>query len=268
MRFPADRFHTCRWYRSTSPPGSGANSSLSRQPHCNQLPAEPQRKSSAPGSHDSLLLRLAARSRLRCSGCYDHFASGAQQKCHSIRVLGINRKSGETSAGVPLPSDEKLVALANDLLAQFDQIFGLHPGFRPAHAKGAMLSGVFTPSDEAKSLSRAPHFRRESTPVTVRFSNSTGIPVIPDNDANADPRGIAIRFHLGDRVHTDIVAHSTDGFPAHDGVRVFWSSSRALAATWTSRRGSPNPFGGVSRNSSSRSGLCAGAQACAVELCP
>ena len=141
---------------------------------------------------------------------------------------------------MPLPSDEKLVALANDLLAQFDQIFGLHPSFRPAHAKGAMLSGVFTPSDEAKSLSRAPHFRRESTPVTVRFSNSTGIPVIPDNDPNADPRGIAIRFHLGERVHTDIVAHSTDGFPAHDGAE-FLEFLRALAATDFSK-GSPNPF--------------------------
>jgi catalase len=53
--------------------------------------------------------------------------------------------------------------------------------------------------------------------VTVRFSNSTGIPVIPDNDANSNPRGMAIRFHLGERVHTDIVSHSTDGFPTHTG---------------------------------------------------
>ncbi|HEX4319340.1 MAG TPA: catalase family peroxidase [Acidobacteriaceae bacterium] len=141
---------------------------------------------------------------------------------------------------MPLPSDDKLVALANDILAQFDQIFGLNPGFRPAHAKGAMLSGVFTPAPNAKELSRAPHFIRENTQVTVRFSNSTGIPMIPDNDPNADPRGMAIRFHLADRVHTDIVSHSTDGFPAHNGSE-FLELLRALATT-TPDSPHPNPI--------------------------
>src|SRR5580700_2356396 len=118
---------------------------------------------------------------------------------------------------MPLPSDEKIVQLANDLLAQFDTIFGLHPGFRPAHAKGMMLSGTFAPSPEARSLTRAPHVSRESTPVTVRFSNGTGLPLIPDNVPDSNPRGLAIRFHLADRVHTDIVSHSTDGFPTRTG---------------------------------------------------
>src|ERR1700740_791937 len=75
---------------------------------------------------------------------------------------------------MPLPSDEKIVALAEDLLKQFDAIFGLHPGFRPAHAKGLLLTGAFTPSPEAASLTRAPHIIRESSPVPCRFSNSTG----------------------------------------------------------------------------------------------
>jgi catalase len=141
---------------------------------------------------------------------------------------------------MPLPSDEKLLAIANDILAQFDQIFGLNPGFRPAHAKGTMLSGVFTPVPAAKSLSRAPHFIRENTPVTVRFSNSTGIPLIPDTDPNADPRGFALRFHLADRVHTDIVGHSTDGFPAHSGAE-FLELLRALATT-TPDSPHPNPI--------------------------
>jgi catalase len=131
---------------------------------------------------------------------------------------------------MPLPSDEKLLALANDLLQQFDQLFGLNPGLRPAHAKGTMLSGMFTPTPDAQSLSRAPHFIRESTPVTVRFSNSTGVPLIPDNDPHADPRGLAIRFHLADRVHTDIVSHSIDGFPTHTGAE-FLEFLRAVAAT-------------------------------------
>jgi len=60
---------------------------------------------------------------------------------------------------MPLPSDEKIVDLANDLLSQLDTIFGLHPGFRPAHAKGMMLSGTFAPSPGARSLTRAHTFR-------------------------------------------------------------------------------------------------------------
>jgi catalase len=131
---------------------------------------------------------------------------------------------------MPLPNDEKLLALANDLLQQFEQLFGAHPGLRPAHAKGAMYSGVFTPTAAARTLSRAPHFVHESTPVTVRFSNSTGLPTIPDNNPNADPRGMAVRFHLAERVHTDIVSHSTDGFPTHTGAE-FLDFLRAVAAT-------------------------------------
>jgi catalase len=46
---------------------------------------------------------------------------------------------------MPLPSDEKLIALGDDVLKQFESMFGSHPGFRPAHAKGVMLSGTFTP---------------------------------------------------------------------------------------------------------------------------
>src|SRR5271169_1586507 len=118
---------------------------------------------------------------------------------------------------MPLPTDEKIIALSQDLLQQFDTIFGLHPGFRPAHAKGTMLTGTFTPSSSAASLTRASHMNRPSTPVTVRFSNATGIPMIPDNDPNAHPNGCAIRFHLAERVHTDIIGHSMDGFPTHTG---------------------------------------------------
>jgi len=136
---------------------------------------------------------------------------------------------------MPLPDDPKLIALSEDLLKQFDAIFGLHPGFRPAHAKGFMLAGTFTPSPDAASLTRAPHIQHESTPVSVRFSNSTGVPLVPDNDPNANPRGMAVRFHLAERVHTDIVSHSADGFPVRTGDE-FLEFLRALAS------GDPTPF--------------------------
>jgi catalase len=135
---------------------------------------------------------------------------------------------------MPLPSDEKIVQLANEILAQFDTMFGLHPGFRAVHAKGVMMSGTFTPSSEAAALTRAPH-ARNATPVTVRFSNGTGLPLIPDNAPEANPHGCAIRFHLSDHVHTDIVSHATDGFPARNGQE-FLEFLRAAAT------GDPSAF--------------------------
>ena len=116
--------------------------------------------------------------------------------------------------------------LAEQLLATLDSLFGVHPGFRPAHAKGLMCSGTFTPSPEAARLTRAPHAARPSTSVTVRYSDSPGLPTAPDNDPQRlrDPRGFAVRFDLADHVHTDIVAHSFNGFPVHTGEQFGWSS--------------------------------------------
>ena len=71
----------------------------------------------------------------------------------------------------------------------------------------------------------------------MRFSNSTGIPVIPDNDPNANPRGMALRFHLAEHVHTDIVAHSTDGFPTRTGQEFL----EMLRAIGSSAPGVPSP---------------------------
>jgi catalase len=122
-------------------------------------------------------------------------------------------------------------ALITDLLKVLDDVSGgVHPGFRPAHAKGLMCAGTFTPSPEAAGLTRAPHAARPSTPVTVRYSDSTGLPTVPDNDpARSGPRGLAVRFHLAEHVHTDIVAHSTNGFPVRTGEE-FLEFLRAAAA--------------------------------------
>lgn len=108
--------------------------------------------------------------------------------------------------------------LSQRLLDALDALSGLHPGFRPAHAKGMMCGGTFTPSPEAAKLTRTPHANQPSTPVVVRYSDSTGVPNIPDNDpAKSGPRGIAIRFNLGPHEHTDIIAHSTNKFPVRTG---------------------------------------------------
>lgn len=91
---------------------------------------------------------------------------------------------------------------------------GPHAGYRANHAKGVLLTGVFTPSADAARVSTAPHFKQASTPILVRFSNATGVPTIPDANGNAFPKGIAIRFSLPNNEVTDIVSISVNGFPA------------------------------------------------------
>jgi catalase len=133
---------------------------------------------------------------------------------------------------MPLTTDEKVLKLSRDALDAFDkENGGVHPGFRAAHAKGVMLTGSFTPTADARSLTRAPHVQRDSTPVTVRFSDFAGVPTIPDNDPQgAGPRGFAVRFHLAEHVHTDIIGHSTDNFPART-VEELIEFLNALSAT-------------------------------------
>jgi catalase len=93
------------------------------------------------------------------------------------------------------------------------------------------LTGTFTPASGASSLTRAPHVARPSTPVTVRFSDFAGVPTVADNDPRgASPRGCAVRFHLAPHSHTDIVAHSTDGFPSRT-VEGFLEFLAAVIAT-------------------------------------
>ena len=122
-------------------------------------------------------------------------------------------------------------SLAKDLIDVLDTLAGgVHAGFRPAHAKGLMCEGTFTPSPQAAALTRAPHANRPSTPVTVRFSDSGGVPTVPDNDpARSGPRGCAVRFHLGPHEHTDVIAHSANGFPVRTGEE-FVTLLRAVAA--------------------------------------
>jgi catalase len=125
------------------------------------------------------------------------------------------------------PQRDKLV---DDALHAFDALNGPQPGFRPAHAKGILIEGQFTPAPSASALTRAPHVLRASTPVTVRFSDFAGIPTVPDNSPDASPRGMVVRFHLAEHVHTDIIAHSVNGFPARTAEE-FVQFLRAIATS-------------------------------------
>jgi len=85
-------------------------------------------------------------------------------------------------------------------------------------------------------LSRAAHFAAV-TPVIVRYSDGTGLPTIADNNPNASPHGIAIRFTLAGGAYTDIVALAHNGFVVGNGED-FAEFLEAVAAT---KPTSPHP---------------------------
>lgn len=120
---------------------------------------------------------------------------------------------------MPLPDSQPVVETATTLVKTLQGAFNTPPGYRPAHARGRLYHGTFTPSPAAATLTTAPHFTAPSTPLLVRFSSSTGLPSIPDTDPNANPRGLALRFLLSadGHKHTDIIAHSTRYFPMRTG---------------------------------------------------
>ena len=137
----------------------------------------------------------------------------------------------------PQTKMEQTDPLSRDTLQAFDDLFGLHPGFRPTHAKGILLSGSFTPSAGVAALTKAPHVNRPSIRVEVRFSDFGGIPTVPDYDENASPRGLAIRFYLAEHQHTDIIAHSVNAFPTRTAEEFL----EFLRAVHASGPGTPKP---------------------------
>jgi len=108
------------------------------------------------------------------------------------------------------PIEEQIVDAMN-------KAFGTHPGFRANHAKGIVVEGSFKASPEAAGLSRAVLFNGSTIPVTVRFSDSTGVPNLPDGSKAANPHGMAIKFHLPDGRDTDMVINSLKFFPVSTG---------------------------------------------------
>jgi catalase len=125
--------------------------------------------------------------------------------------MALTALSSAAWAADPPATDQKplpvaLVDALNKLAA------GPHPGFRANHAKGVLVTGTFTPTPAAATLSKAPHFSKPVA-VLVRFSDTTGVPNIPDASPDASPHGMAIRFKLAGGASTDIVSISANGFP-------------------------------------------------------
>lgn len=115
-----------------------------------------------------------------------------------------------------------------ELVKDIHAIFGEHHA-RAVHAKGVVLDATFEPTAEARQLSKAAVFA-DKVGATVRLSDTTGIPDIPDADPNASPHGLAIKFTLGDGSEMDLVTHSFNGFPAANAAE-FGLFLKAVAAS-------------------------------------
>ena len=102
-----------------------------------------------------------------------------------------------------------------ELVSSLHSAFGNNHS-RAVHAKGIILEGMFVPDPGAAKLTKAFQFQSTPSKLTVRFSNFTGIPTIPDNIGDANPRGIAIKFKMADGSTSDIIGHSFNGFPVKD----------------------------------------------------
>jgi catalase len=103
------------------------------------------------------------------------------------------------------------------IIAAMDKAWGLHPGFRANHAKGVVVEGSFKATPEAARLSKAILFDGSVIPVSVRFSDSTGIPNLPDGAGPANPHGMAIKYHLPDGSDVDMVINALKFFPVANG---------------------------------------------------
>src|SRR5262245_52123518 len=78
----------------------------------------------------------------------------------------------------------------------FEEVFGVHPGFRRNHAKGVGVSGFFESNGNGVRLSKATVFRPGRVPVLGRFSLGGGNPFAPDTVSA--PRGLGLQFALPD----------------------------------------------------------------------
>lgn len=100
--------------------------------------------------------------------------------------------------------------LGDRLVDSINASYGVHPGYRAAHAKGVLCAATFTPTAAASGLSRAAHLAGREVRAHVRFSNGSGDPTVPDG--TRDGRGMAVKFYLPDATTTDIVALSLPAF--------------------------------------------------------
>jgi catalase len=122
------------------------------------------------------------------------------------------------------------------MMAAFQDVDGIHAGFRRNHAKGMCVSGSFESSGQAAELSKAAVFRAGRVPVVGRFALAGGMPF--QEDAPAKVRSMALRFLLpgGEEWRTGM--NNIPVFPVNS-ARGFYE--QLLASSPDPATGKPDP---------------------------
>ncbi|MEE7458891.1 catalase [Methylorubrum populi] len=148
----------------------------------------------------------------------------------------VSRYGQSRVAGVALTLLMSVAAVAQEsstaeqTIDAMNTLFGKHAGKRANHAKGVVAEGSFTPSADAARISKASLFQGPAVPVTIRFSDATGVPTIADGAANANPHGMALKFKLSDGSEMDVVVNALAYFPVATGEE-FRDLLKAVAAS-------------------------------------
>lgn len=128
------------------------------------------------------------------------------------RFAAVAAVSAMLAMGAPIAQADDTDPAA--LVDALNAIFGKHEGQRAAHTHGFCVKGSFAPTDEAATLSKAPHLAGKGPwPVVGRFSMGGGNPASP-NAQKDNARGLALHFDLGDDNQTDMVLISAPIFAA------------------------------------------------------
>jgi len=102
--------------------------------------------------------------------------------------------------GAPFAMAADKEVTATQVIEAMEATFGITPGERRNHIKGACAVGEFVGNTNATPYTRSALFSGKPVPVVGRFSLAGGNPKLPDTAKN--PRGLGLEFRLpGGQLH-------------------------------------------------------------------
>jgi catalase len=119
----------------------------------------------------------------------------------------------------------------------FEQVAGIHPGFRRNHAKGVCVTGFFESNGNATRLSKAAVFAVGRVPVVGRFSLAGGDPHVADAPEMIRGLGLLLTLPDGEEWRTAMI--NLPVFPVNTPQAFY---ERMIAAIPDSKTGKSDPI--------------------------
>ncbi|MFL5266649.1 MAG: catalase family peroxidase [Stellaceae bacterium] len=123
-----------------------------------------------------------------------------------------------------------------EIIDTFEEVSGVHSGFRRNHAKGVCIGGYFESNGEGARLSKAAVFRPGRVPVIGRLSLAGGEPYLADGPAAI--RSMALAFRPPDGEEWRMAMIDIPVFTVKD-PESFWE--QLLASRPDPKTGKPDP---------------------------